>query len=40
VAAEVREIMQTPPPWLTRVAGRVPVLRTDREDMGGTWLKV
>ena len=40
VADEVREIMETPPHWLTAAAGRVPVLRTDREDMGGTWLKV
>lgn len=40
VASEVREIMQTPPPFLIKWAGRVPVLRTDRADMGGTWKKV
>ena len=40
VAAEVQDIMQTPPPWLTKAAGRTPILRTDREDLGGTWLKV
>ena len=40
VAETVQDIMQTPPPWLVRAAGRLPVLRTDREDLGGTWLKV
>lgn len=39
-ADEVRHIMETPPPFLTRWAGRTPVLRTDREDMGSTWQKV
>lgn len=40
VADEVREIMLTPPEFLIRWAGRTPTLRTDREDMGSTWLKV
>ena len=40
VAGEVRRIMETPPPFLTRWAGRIPVLRTDRADMGATWKKV
>lgn len=40
VADEVRRIMETPPPFLTRWAGRTPVLRTDRADMGSTWQKV
>jgi DNA polymerase-1 len=39
-ADEVRHIMETPPPFLTSWAGRVPVLRTDREDLGSTWQKV
>ena len=39
VADEVRRIMETPPPWLVKRAGRVPVLRTDREDVGSAWLK-
>lgn len=40
VADDVRHIMETPPPFLTRWAGRTPVLRTDRADMGSTWQKV
>ena len=40
VADDVRHIMETPPPFLTSWFGRTPVLRTDREDMGSTWLKV
>jgi DNA polymerase-1 len=40
VAEEVQRIMTTPPPWLAEWAGRTPTLRTDREDMGPTWLKV
>ena len=40
VADEVRRIMETPPPFLTAWAGRTPVLRTDRADMGPTWQKV
>lgn len=40
VAAEdTQRIMLTPPPWLTAWAGRTPILRTDREDLGPTWLK-
>ena len=39
-ADEVREIMETPPPFLTAWAGRTPILRTDREDMGHAWQKV
>jgi DNA polymerase-1 len=38
IADEVRRLMQTPPAWLTRTAGRVPVLRTDRDDMGEHWV--
>ena len=40
VAAEVQQIMLTAPPFLERWAGRVPVLRTDRADMGHVWAKV
>lgn len=40
VAAEVQEVMLTPPPFLERWAGRTPVLRTDRADMGHQWKKV
>lgn len=40
VAGEVQEIMATPPEWLCRLAGRTPILRTDRADMGSTWQKV
>ncbi|ACU41897.1 DNA polymerase I [Mycobacterium phage Puhltonio] len=40
VAAEVQEIMSTPPEFLIRWAERTPVLRTDRADMGSQWLKV
>lgn len=40
VADEVREIMQTPPDFLINAAGRTPVLRTDRADMGHAWAKV
>lgn len=39
-AAEVQRIMTTPPEFLCRWAGRTPVLRTDRADMGGHWAKV
>ena len=37
-AAEIEEIMRTPPKSLIRWAERVPVLRTDRADLGHTWL--
>lgn len=40
VAAEVQEIMMTPPEFLSTWAERVPVLRTDRADMGTAWEKV
>jgi hypothetical protein len=40
VAAEVQEIMATPPEFLCRWAKRVPILRTDREDLGRSWAKV
>jgi len=40
VAAEVREIMLTPPPFLIQWAERTPVFRTDRADMGHAWAKV
>ncbi|AYD82052.1 DNA polymerase I [Mycobacterium phage Saguaro] len=40
VADEVRQIMLTPPPFLIEWAERVPVLRTDRADMGHHWAKV
>ena len=40
VAGEVRHIMETPPEFLTRWAGRLPVLRTDRADLGEKWAKV
>lgn len=37
IAAEVEEIMRTPPDRLCRMAGRTPVLRTDRADLGERW---
>lgn len=37
VAAEVEQIMQTPPPPLLRWATQKPVLRTDRADLGQLW---
>lgn len=41
VAEEVQEIMATPPPFLLKwTGGRMPVLRTDRADMGAAWAKV
>jgi DNA polymerase-1 len=40
VAEQVQQIMMTPPPFLTAWAGREPVLRTDRADMGASWAKV
>lgn len=39
VAEQMELIMQTPPADLVRWAGRVPVLRTDRKDLGSTWDK-
>lgn len=40
VAAEVQQIMLTPPPFLIEWAQRTPVLRTDRADMEHHWAKV
>lgn len=40
VAEAVQQIMMTPPEFLTMWAGREPVLRTDRADMGSAWAKV
>lgn len=40
VADEIQRIMNTPPACLVKVANRVPVLRTDRKDMGIRWKKV
>lgn len=36
-AHDVQKIMDTPPERLIQMAGRVPVLRTDREDLGVRW---
>lgn len=36
-ADDIRKIMETPPPRLCEFAERVPVLRTDRADMGERW---
>lgn len=40
VAEEVQRIMMTAPPFLVDWAQRVPILRTDRADMGHAWAKV
>lgn len=40
VAVEVQQIMLTPPPFLVAWAERVPILRTDKADMGHAWAKV
>lgn len=40
VAEEVQNIMLTPPDFLVTWAERMPVLRTDRADMGHAWAKV
>lgn len=37
IAAEARRIMQTPPPRLVELSGRVPVLRTDAAYLGDRW---
>lgn len=39
-ATDVRKIMETPPEALIRHSGRVPVLRTDRHDVGRAWAYV
>ena len=36
-ADQVQKIMATPPERLCRMAGRVPILRTDRADLGERW---
>lgn len=36
-AHDVRKIMEEPPDRLCRMAGRTPVLRTDRADLGERW---
>lgn len=38
-AHDVEQIMRTPPERLVWMAGRVPVLRTDRADLGERWAK-
>lgn len=39
-AEDVRQIMERPPEWLCTWAGRTPVIRTDMNPMGRTWLAV
>jgi DNA polymerase family A len=39
-AHDVQRIMQTPPARLIELAGRTPILRTDRADMGERWAAV
>lgn len=39
-APEWEKIMQTPPERLCRLAKRIPLLRTDRADLGERWAKV
>ena len=36
-AEAVAEIMRTPPEFLPRTGGRVPVFKTDTNDMGTAW---
>lgn len=36
-AGDIRKIMESPPECLVRHAGRTPVLRTDRADVGRAW---
>jgi DNA polymerase-1 len=36
-AHDVRKIMEQPPERLIQIAGRVPVLRTDKADLGERW---
>jgi DNA polymerase-1 len=38
-AHDIEQIMRTPPERLVWMAGRVPVLRTDRADLGERWAK-
>jgi DNA polymerase I len=37
IADDVQKIMETPPARLIEMAGRIPVLRTDRKDLGERW---
>jgi DNA polymerase-1 len=37
VADDVQKIMETPPARLIEMAGRIPVLRTDKTDLGQRW---
>lgn len=39
-AHDIDKIMQVAPECLIRLSGRVPVLRTDRQDIGSRWAKV
>lgn len=39
-ANDIRKIMETPPPRLCEFSERVPVLRTDRADLGERWAYV
>jgi DNA polymerase-1 len=36
-ATDIRRIMEQPPPRLVELAGRTPILRTDRADLGPRW---
>jgi DNA polymerase-1 len=36
-ARDIQQIMETPPERLTWISGRLPVLRTDRADLGERW---
>lgn len=38
-AHDVQKIMETPPARLCEISGRVPILRTDRADLGLHWAK-
>jgi hypothetical protein len=38
-ATEIQSIMHTAPAALTELAGRVPLLRTGRVDMGHHWIE-
>jgi DNA polymerase-1 len=40
IASDVQHIMETPPPQLVKLAGRVPILRTDMARLPGRWAKV
>lgn len=38
-AHDIQKIMETPPARLCEISGRVPILRTDRADLGERWAK-